>query len=360
MTPVQMDPTDFKYELFFELSPDLLCIAGFDGYFKKINPAVSKTLGYSMEELYSRPINDFVHPDDKEMTNKVRTELIRSKPLFHFENRYQTKNGETLWLSWTSLPVERDNVIFAIAKNVTHKKHLEVERNALLANLSRANKELLKLNDAASHGLQSSVNNLLALFELMDVSRISDQETVQLVDVLQYAGEKIKHALNNYTPEPAEDNFPDTEVEETDFQECLNEAMESIATLVHTSGAKINADFSQVPRIMFNKAYLKSIFLNLVTNSIRYASPGRPAVISIHTKKDKGVDTLVIADNGAGLDTRKVKSDYFSIDPRTRKSDSKGIGLYLVQTYVSAFGGDIKVESKLNEGTTFLISFKPR
>ena len=62
-------------EPFFELSPDLLCIAGFDGYFKRINPAVSKTLGYSMEKLYLRPINDFVYYDDKDVTTKVRSDL---------------------------------------------------------------------------------------------------------------------------------------------------------------------------------------------------------------------------------------------------------------------------------------------
>lgn len=84
-----MNGSDFKYELFFELSPDLLCIAGYDGYFKKINPAVANLLGYTMEELYARPINDFVFCADKRSTQQVRTELIKSTPLFHFENRYK-------------------------------------------------------------------------------------------------------------------------------------------------------------------------------------------------------------------------------------------------------------------------------
>jgi PAS domain S-box-containing protein len=101
-----LQATDFKYDLFFELTPDLMCIAGYDGYFRKINSAVSKTLGYSMDELYSRPINDFVHEGDKDITAKVRHELTRSKPLLNFENRYVRKDGEIVWLSWTSLPLE--------------------------------------------------------------------------------------------------------------------------------------------------------------------------------------------------------------------------------------------------------------
>ncbi len=62
-TAPEIKSTDtFNLELFFELSPDLLCVAGYDGYFKKINPTVSKTLGYTDEELFARPIDDFVHP----------------------------------------------------------------------------------------------------------------------------------------------------------------------------------------------------------------------------------------------------------------------------------------------------------
>ncbi|MBE9599593.1 PAS domain S-box protein [Pedobacter sp. MC2016-24] len=123
------DPTDkpnsekvFDLEYFFELSPDLICIAGYDGYFRKINPAVSKTLGYTNEELMSRPINSFVHPEDQGMTNNSRNNVRSGKHLINFENRYMTKNGETVWLSWTSIPIERDKTIFAIAKNISAKK----------------------------------------------------------------------------------------------------------------------------------------------------------------------------------------------------------------------------------------------
>lgn len=83
-----MNNTEFRYDLFFELSPDLLCIAGYDGYFKKINTAVSNLLGYTMEELYARPINDFVYCADKRSTQQARNELTKLKSLLNFENRY--------------------------------------------------------------------------------------------------------------------------------------------------------------------------------------------------------------------------------------------------------------------------------
>lgn len=134
----------FDLEHFFDLSPDLLCVAGYDGYFKKINPAVSKTLGYTNEELMSRPINSFVHPDDRNITHDKRESIKKNNPLLNFENRYLTKNSEVVWLSWTSMPIERDKVVFAIAKNITyHKKLHEFRRISESLGLSVERKEML-------------------------------------------------------------------------------------------------------------------------------------------------------------------------------------------------------------------------
>src|ERR1700749_192486 len=131
-----MDAVDidalFDLEYFFDLSPDLLCIAGYDGYFKRINPTVSKTLGYTNEELFAKPIDEFVHPEDRNITSGHREEIKRNTPLLNFENRYVTKTGEIVWLSWTSMPIDSEKLVYAIAKNITHKKKLEEERNALI------------------------------------------------------------------------------------------------------------------------------------------------------------------------------------------------------------------------------------
>lgn len=117
--------TVFDLEYFFEITPDWLCIAGFDGYFKKINPAVSVTLGYSDEELFTFPINSFIHPDDREFTDRQRLRLTEGHFLLNFENRYLTKAGSIVWLSWTSVPIARDRLVFCIAKNVTYRKRIE-------------------------------------------------------------------------------------------------------------------------------------------------------------------------------------------------------------------------------------------
>lgn len=137
----------FDLEYFFELSPDLLCVAGYDGYFKKINPAVSKTLGYTNEELFAVPINSFVHPADKERTAQKRDGLRKGETLMRFENRYLAKDGTAVWLSWTSIRIERDKLVFAIAKDITHRKQLEeFERiSAILMKLNTEQIQRLKI-----------------------------------------------------------------------------------------------------------------------------------------------------------------------------------------------------------------------
>jgi PAS domain S-box-containing protein len=351
--------TNFKYELFFELSPDLLCIAGYDGYFKKVNSAVARTLGYSFEELYARPINDFVHPDHKDLTNKVRNELFQSKALHLFENKYLTKGGEIVWLSWTSLPVEDERLIFAIAKNVTHKKRVEADRNALLANLTRTNKDLMQLNYATSEDLKSPVHSLLALFDLIDLSKVTDKETLQLLEVMQYVGEKVKKTLNSHVDMLSQKTKQDAHLEQTDFQHCLDQVLQSLATIIQTSKTTVRADFSELPTIVFNKAYLTSIFLNLITNAIKYARPDRLPVISIRSATYLGTKQLTVADNGSGFDTEKVRKDIYQLPEKFHNNpESRGIGLYLVNSHVSALGGQMDIESKINEGTKITIYFK--
>lgn len=356
-----MNETNFNYELFFELSPDLLCIAGYDGYFKKINAAVSNLLGYTMEELYARPINDFVFCADKRSTQRVRSELTKSKPLFHFENRYRKKSGEIVWLSWTSLPVDSDQLVFAIAKDITHIKTQEADRSTLLTKLTNTNDDLKQLTYKTSHDLRSPVNNLLAVLDLLDISKIDDEEASELIRIVKMSGEYLKETLDNYVDALSEKHESLAIKEEVDLNNSLNNVLKSINSLIETSKATIHADFSKLGKIIFNNAYMESVFLNLLTNSIKYARPDCLPVISISSEKVNGRNHLIFADNGMGFDMEKVKDKIFGLHQKFHNNiDSKGIGLYLVHNHISSFAGKITVESKVNEGAKFTMSFKDR
>ncbi|MEZ4772643.1 MAG: PAS domain S-box protein [Bacteroidia bacterium] len=131
------------YERLFNLSLDLLCIMGTDGYFKKINPGFQRMLGYSQEELLSKPFIEFVHPEDLENTREEFERQILGVPTIHFENRYICKNGSVKWLAWTARPEPERGILYSVARDVTQQKK---------------NEESMRIRDRA---MWSSSNGLL-------------------------------------------------------------------------------------------------------------------------------------------------------------------------------------------------------
>ncbi|WP_374948770.1 ATP-binding protein [Mucilaginibacter sp.] len=349
----------YSVERFFELTPDLLCIAGYDGYFKKINPAVSELLGYSNEELYSRPISSFIFFEDRELTARHRENLTKDIPLLNYENRYVKNNGEIVWLSWTSMPVEAEQTIYAIAKNITYKKKIEEDRIKLIENLTRINKDQRQASYITSHDLRSPVNNLLTVFKMMDTSKVHDAQTREFIDILKSATESLKDTLNSYVDAFSTNDGLDVHIGELELEKCLKFVLHSLSALVKESQAVIEIDFSAFGTIFFNKAYLESIFLNLISNSIKYSRPGVAPVISIYSTIEKGIKQLVFKDNGVGFDMDKVKGKLFGFNQKFNNNpDSKGVGLYLVYNHITSLGGHIALASAPGQGSTFTISFK--
>ncbi|MEZ6090822.1 MAG: protein kinase [Pirellulaceae bacterium] len=107
---------------FFELSLDMFCIADLNGYFRRVNSNFSRVLGYSEADLLSQPFLNFVHPDDVQRTIKQMRSLDKGKSVVRFRNRYRTANGEFRKLEWTAKTIADENVIFAVARDVTGKR----------------------------------------------------------------------------------------------------------------------------------------------------------------------------------------------------------------------------------------------
>jgi eukaryotic-like serine/threonine-protein kinase len=110
---------------FFTLSLDMLCIAGFDGYFKRLNPAWERTLGFTIEEMLAEPFVSFVHPDDRERTGAETQRLSTGAEILTFENRYRCKDGSYKWLQWTAIPFVSSQSIYAAAREITARKQTE-------------------------------------------------------------------------------------------------------------------------------------------------------------------------------------------------------------------------------------------
>lgn len=165
----------------FDLSLDMLCVASFDGFFKRVNHAWPRTLGWTAEELLSRPYLDFVHPEDRQATIIEAQKLVSGGFTVTFENRYRCKDGSYRWLQWNASPSPAERLIFAVARDVSERRmaesmlrvaHSELEQRVQerTAELRRTNAELQMLVtelNQADQALRIKSEQMQAISEAM-------------------------------------------------------------------------------------------------------------------------------------------------------------------------------------------------
>jgi PAS domain S-box-containing protein len=132
---------------FFENSIDMLCFLGFNGHFRRLNPAWESTLGFTREELMYRPFIEFVHPDDRDRTLKQNALVRSGGQALAFENRYRCKDGSYRWFRWNAASDSPHQVIYSVARDVTASKQAEEEREQLVRQLQAALAEVNILRD---------------------------------------------------------------------------------------------------------------------------------------------------------------------------------------------------------------------
>jgi PAS domain S-box-containing protein len=132
---------------FFAVSIDMLCVLDFSGYFKRLNPAWERTLGFTRQELMSRPFIEFVHPDDRERTLKQNRKVRGGEQALTFENRYRCKDGSYRWFRWNAAPASAERAIYSVARDITARKQAEKEREQLVRELQAALVEVRTLRE---------------------------------------------------------------------------------------------------------------------------------------------------------------------------------------------------------------------
>lgn len=134
-------------ERFFEVAVDLLCFLGFSGYFRRLSPSWEQTLGFTRDELMSRPFIEFVHPDDRERTLAQNRVVREGGRAVGFENRYRCKDGSYRWLRWNAAPDREHGVIYSVARDVTETRRAAEEREELIGELQQAIAEVKSLRE---------------------------------------------------------------------------------------------------------------------------------------------------------------------------------------------------------------------
>jgi serine/threonine-protein kinase len=221
---------------FFDLSLDLFCIANTQGYFWRLNDNFSRTLGFTTKELTSKPFIEFVHPDDRLDTVHEITKLSRGEPTIQFINRYLHKNGHYISLEWTARSVEGEGVIYAVARDVSERLHLEEEKRRVEADYFRLSEIVESASDAI---IGKSLDGLVQSWIPLDIS-------VSISPIRDASGKVIgasKIARNIATQKKLESELEKSRKALVEFAENANvplHCLDHTGTIVWANNAELN------------------------------------------------------------------------------------------------------------------------
>jgi PAS domain S-box-containing protein len=354
--------TEEERERFFNLSLDLMCIAGTDGYFKRVNPAFQRTLGHPTEELLSRPFLDFIHPDDIAATLSEIETLDSGQPTYHFENRYRCQDGSWKWLAWSTQPYSDERILYAVGRDVTERKKAELAIHTLNAELMRqaerletVNQELESFSYSVSHDLRAPLRGIsgfaLALEE--HAAATLDETGIGYLGRVRNAAERMGRLIDDLL-KLSRLSRAEMKMEPVD----LSEMAASIIAGYRAEEPERQVDVAISPgiRVSGDPALLRIMLDNLLGNAWKFTSKNPAARIWLtHQPAEDGKILCQVRDNGVGFDTRYAHKLFGAFQRLHSQVDfpGTGIGLATVQRIIRRHGGDVRAEGEIKGGATF-------
>ncbi len=360
--------TQVRLDRFFTLSLDVFGIAGMNGYFKQVNPAFNQTLGYTMDELVTRPFLDLVHPDDRAATLAEVEKLGRGVLTLSFENRYQCQDGSWRWLSWKAQPVVEEGLIYCTGRDITGRKEAEAKITQLNANLQQrgaqleeANKELESFSYSVSHDLRAPLRHVQGYVEMLQ--RATDGqlsvEARRYLNTITEASVEMGQLIDGLL---AFSRMGRTEMRESrvPLDEVVHDTIRGLE--MATTGRTIVWQTAPLPAVVGDPSLLKQVLTNLIGNAVKYSRMRDPAEIEIGCAgEEDGRIILFVRDNGAGFDMQYSHKLFgvFQRLHRVEEFEGTGIGLATVHRIVARHGGRVWAEGAVNQGATFYFTLKP-
>ncbi|MGZ4038363.1 MAG: PAS domain S-box protein, partial [Bacteroidia bacterium] len=273
----------------------------------------------------------------------------------------ETEYIQTPVESWSEIsfyPIREANTVIGTAcysRNITERKRTEKEREKMVADITQRNKNAEQFAYIVSHNLRVPVANILGISSVLKTGLSEadrNKSQAYLFKAVEHLDEIVKD-LNKVLQIR-------TEITENKERVCLSDLVSNISSSIHNLVQKEKAvfitDFSEINHVVTLKSYIQSIFYNLISNSIKYKSPGKPPVIDIRSKIDDGRVKITFTDNGIGIDLEQFGHQVFGLYKRFHAStEGKGLGLFMVKTQAEVLGGNISVQSKPDVGTEFTL-----
>ena len=280
---------------------------------------------------------------------------------FTTEIKTLTAHQREFWVKAIGKPVYNDqNEIVGLRgvfQDIDDNKLKELSLQKTAEIISSQNKRLFNFAHIVSHNLRSHTSNLSLIMELIEETT-DKTEKEELIASIKDVSESLNSTIEHLNDVVTIQTRTDQNKVKVNFQDALDLVLKSIISLIIKKDVTIHSDFKQVKSINYIPAYLESIFLNLITNAIKYSQQDRTAIIAIRTYMEDGKTILEISDNGMGIDLEKYGKNLFGMYKTFhRNEDAVGIGLFITKNQIESLNGEIFVESILDHGTTFKIRF---
>jgi PAS domain S-box-containing protein len=345
-----------KLARFFTLCPDMLAIANTDGYFTCLNPAWSRTLGWSEAELLGRPYLDFVHPDDREATLREASDIATGYVTVSFDNRYQCRDGSYKWLQWTSVLIPETGEIYGSASDITALKSTEAALLAANQRTERATEAKNTFLSRMSHDLRTPLNAVMGFAQLLELDTLTADQRDSVQQILR-GGRHLLQMINEVLDiARIESGRLSLSLEPVVLAEVLNEAVGLVGPLADDRAILVEVGDLHGLVVCADRQRLTQVLLNLLGNAVKYNRPqGR---VSITASVNAGRVSVAVMDTGPGIPPEKLPrlfTPFERLGAEQSGIEGTGLGLALSRGLAEAMHGVIHASSVVGRGSVFTL-----
>jgi PAS domain S-box-containing protein len=358
-----------EVRLFFNTTLDMLCIAGFDGYFKQISPTWSQMLGWTSEELRGKPFIQFIHKEDRKKTIRAAKLLMQGKDVIGFENRFFCKDGSYKWLDWNSRAIVERKVIIAAARDSTEWKRVtsELVEARKAAELANDAKSMFLAN--ISHEIRTPLNVVIGFSELL-LSQLSDKKHKSYLESISAAGAGLLTIINDILDmSKMEAGKMQLEFAMINPRVLLQEIVLIFKHKIQKKKIQLILEVAEdLPEaLLLDEVRLRQVLLNLVANAVKFTEKGfiKLSMLTINHPiiEHKMINLILkVEDTGIGIPLDDQADIFESFRQQSGQSNRKyggtGLGLSITKNLVELMNGKVTVSSTEGQGSVFTVELK--